>query len=135
MNLEGSYEGRVWKVDLTSQKVEKWKVDPETVKSFIGGSGVGWKLAADLIKPGIDPFSPENVLIFNPSVLAGTLSPGTPKVILITKFATIATEDNKHFIGAASGGGRYFTLGLKQAGCDHLVITGKSEKPIYLRIT
>ena len=135
MTLEGSYEGRVWKIDLSTGKLEKWRIDPQTIKDFIGGSGIGWKLAADLMKPKVDPFSPENIMIFNPSVFVGTLTPGTPKLILITKFAVIATEDGKHFIGAASAGGRYFALGLKRAGCDHLVITGKAEKPTYLRVT
>ncbi|MCD6484698.1 MAG: hypothetical protein J7L47_06270 [Candidatus Odinarchaeota archaeon] len=134
MGIIGSYEGRVWKVDLSSGKLEKWTIDFETIKNFIGGSGVGWKLAADLIKPGVDPFSPDNPIIFNPSVLVGTLTFGTPKIILITKFPIIATEDNKHFIGDASSGGRYFAMQLKRAGCDHLIITGKAEKPVYLKV-
>ena len=54
---------------------------------------------------------------------------------MITKFPTIATEDNKHFIGACTGGGRYFGIGLKRAGCDHLIITGKADRPVYLKIS
>lgn len=134
MKLEGSYEGKVWKVDLSSGELKKWTLHLEVTKKFIGGSGAGWKLAADNIKPGVDPFSPDNVLIFNPSVLIGTLTFGTPKIILITKFAVTATEDNKHFIGDASSGGRYFAAGMKRAGCDHLIVTGKAEKPVYLRV-
>lgn len=135
MKLDGSYEGRVWKFDLSTEKLEKWKVDPQIAKDFIGGGGVGWKLAVDLMKPDVDPFSSQNILIFNPSVLVGTLTFGTPKLTLITKFAIIATEDGKYFIGDACAGGRYFAMGLKRAGCDHLIITGRAEKPSYLRIT
>jgi len=125
----------VFDVDLSAGEFSKQKVDPEISKKFLGGSGVGWKLAADLFEPNIDPLSPKNLMIFNPGILTGTLTPGSPKTTVITKFPVIATENNKHFIGACTGGGRYFGIGLAQAGCHHLVITGKSDKPVYIKVT
>jgi len=125
----------VFTVDLSTGDFKKQEVDSKTVRKFLGGSGVGWKIAADLLEPGIDPLSPENLIIINPGILVGTLTPGTPKTTVITKFPTIATEDNKHFIGSCTSGGRYFGLGLKMAGCHHLVVTGKADSPVYLRVT
>lgn len=135
MSYAGSYQGRVWKLDLSTGKVDTWTIEPDTARKFLGGSGVGWKLLADLLEPGIDPFSTKNILVFSPGVLVGTLTPGTPKITLQTKFAVVATEDGKHFIGDSCAGSRYFGLGLKMAGCDHLIVTGKAEKPAYLRVS
>lgn len=125
----------IFRVDLSTGKFEKQRVNSDLGRSFLGGSGIGWKLTADLLEPSIDPLSPKNLIVVNPGVLVGTLTPGTPKTTVITKFPTIATENNKHYVGACTGGGRYFGLGLKMAGCDHLVITGKADDPVYLRIS
>lgn len=129
------YAESVFKVDLTTGKFEKETLEPALCRKFLGGSGVGWKLIADLIEPGIDPLSPKNVIVINPGILVGTLTFGSPKTTVITKFPVIATEDNRHFIEEATAGGRYFGLGLKMAGCDHLVITGKADGHVYIRVT
>ncbi|HHR85392.1 MAG TPA: hypothetical protein ENL23_03475, partial [Candidatus Acetothermia bacterium] len=75
-----------------------------------------------------------NVISVNPGVLVGMLTPGTPKTTVITKFPTIAAEDGRHYIGASTGGSRYLGIALKRAGCHHLLITGKSPRPVYLRV-
>jgi len=124
----------VVRVNLTTGMVERTRVEDEALDRFLGGSGVGWRLVADALRPGVDPLSPENVICINPGVLVGTLTPGTPKTTIITKFPTDASEDGKHFIGACTAGGRYLGLALKRAGCHHLLITGKAKRPSLLRI-
>ena len=64
----------------------------------------------------------------------GTLTPGSPKTTVITKFPTIASDDGRFYIGSSTGGGRYFGIAINRAGCHHLVISGKAPKPVYLRI-
>ena len=122
------------RVDLTTGNVVRSAVDGSLSQSYLGGPGVGWRLMADALAPGIDPLSPQNVICINPGVLVGTLTPGTPKTTVITKFPTEASEDGKHFVGACTAGGRYLGLALKRAGCHHLLITGKADKPSVLRI-
>jgi len=122
------------RVDLSTGVVERTPVEDALNRTYLGGCGVGWRLMADALAPGIDPLSPENVICINPGVLVGTLTPGTPKTTVITKFATIASDDGKHFIGACTTGGRYLGIALKRAGCHHLLITGKAPRPSYLRI-
>jgi len=122
------------RVDLTTGNVERTVVDDALNRDYLGGPGVGWRLMADALPPGIDPLSPDNVICINPGVLVGTLTPGTPKTTVITKFPTLASEDGKHFIGACTAGGRYLGVALKRAGCHHLLIRGKAERPSYLRI-
>lgn len=121
-------------VDLSTGKVDREPVDEQVNSTFLGGSGVGWKLVADRLKPGIDPFSEENLICVNPGILAGTLTPGTPKTSVVTKFPTIASDDGKHYIGSCTTGGRYLGVALRRAGCEHLFIKGKADSPVYLAI-
>ena len=122
------------RVDLSTGAVERMVVSAELQEAYLGGPGVGWRLMADALAPGIDPLSPENVICINPGVLVGTLTPGTPKTTVITKFPTEASEDGKHFVGSCTAGGRFLGIALKRAGCHHLLITGKAPRPSYLRI-
>jgi aldehyde:ferredoxin oxidoreductase len=121
-------------VDLSSGKVTREPVSEQTDQALLGGSGVGWKLAAEHLPAGVDPLSPENLIIINPGVLVGTLTPGTPKTTVITKYPTFASEDGRFYIGASTCGGRFFGIALNQAACQHLVISGKAPSPVYLNI-
>jgi len=121
-------------VNLSTGEVKREAVDEKVDHELIGGSGVGWKLVADHLPPKVDPFSPENLIVINPGLLVGTLTPGTPKTTVITKFPTIASDDGRFYVGSATGGGRYFGIALNRAGCHHLVISGKAPSPVYLRI-
>ncbi|HEY71026.1 MAG TPA: hypothetical protein G4O08_10620 [Anaerolineae bacterium] len=121
-------------VDLSSGKVTREIVAEQTEQTLIGGSGVGWKLAAERLPAGVDPFAPDNLIIINPGLFVGTLTPGTPKTTVITKYPTFASEDGRFYVGASTCGGRFFGIALNQAGCQHLIISGKAPSPVYLRI-
>ena len=121
-------------VDLSSGEIRKFELDPEDNRRFLGGSGIGWKLAAEYIKTSVAPFSPENAVVISTGALLGTLAPGASKLSAITKFPIIATPDGRNFIGECTGGGRRFGPMVKMAGYDHLVLVGRAEKPIYLKI-
>jgi aldehyde:ferredoxin oxidoreductase len=121
-------------VDLSTGRVTREPVDLQENHELIGGSGVGWALAADHLPARIDPLSPENRIFINPGLLVGTFTPGTPKTTAITKFPTIASDDERFYVGSATTGGRYFGIALNRAGCQHLVISGKAPSPAYLQI-
>ena len=50
-------------IDLTTGRIAKEAVNDAIEKKFIGGFGICCKLAYELIKPGIDPLSPDNPII------------------------------------------------------------------------
>lgn len=122
----GGYGGSGLWVDLSSGTVRKEPLDPEMVRRFIGGWGFTNKLAYDLIPPGVDPLSPENVMLFGSGILSGTIAPGSTKVMATTKMPI------NNAIGTGFGGG--FCHLLKIAGYDYVVITGRADEPVYLRI-
>ncbi len=121
------YAGKILYVNLSTGEIKHEPLDTQVAKRFIGGWGMNAKLAFDNIEPGIDAYSPENALIFGAAVLGGTSAPSASKAFLTTKDPVSGT------VTTAVGG---YSLGaqLKWAGYDHLVITGKAEKPVYLKI-
>jgi len=129
------FSGWMLYVDLTEGKIRKVPIDLELAGRFIGGWGIGCKLAYDLIKPGIDPLSPVNPIIISAGVLVGTSVPSAARIVATFKSPLLATEEpRKYMIAYGTAGTRRFGWNLKCAGYDQIVITGKSERPVYLRI-
>jgi len=83
-------------------------------------------LLSEVYSQGLDAFSPENPLIFGAGLLTGTLGFGSRINI------TAKSPESGH-LGDSNMGGD-FGAELVKAGFHHLVITGRSRKPVYLMI-
>jgi len=124
----GGYAGSILHVDLTTGKIRKEPLDSDMARSLIGGFGINAKLGYDLIKPGIDPLSPDNKIIIGAGPFVGTNIPASARVCSLTKLPVNGA------IGWSGGAGMNFGIMLKHAGYDHIVIEGRADKPVYLRI-
>ena len=109
------YTGNILKVDLTEQKTTIQNEDIDDLKQFIGGFGMNVKLAAELIKPGVNPLSEDNIIIIGTGPLVGTLAPGSSRIVGITKFPETGAIAN-------SCGSMSFGFHMKNAGLDHIII-------------
>lgn len=118
--------GNILKVDLTTGKVSK-EPTSSYVKNFVGGHGINMKMLYDQVGPEIKAFDPGNCLIFGTGPFTGTMVPGSGRT------AVAAKSPQTGFMGRANFGG-YWAPELKYAGYDHLVITGKASKPVYIAI-
>jgi len=127
------YAGNIADIDLSERKIQIEKLDLDLVEKYIGGWGINTKLFYDLQKPKIDPFSPDNPIIIGAGSLVGTSVPGSSKIIGTTK-SPIEDNEGKHFIDHAVAGTNRFGIMLKNAGYDHLIIRGKSERPVSIEI-
>ncbi len=135
-NRIGGYAGYVVYIDLTKEKIWRKKIETDLAYKFIGGPGIGLKILQEMLKPGIDPHSPDNVMVFGTGPLVGTTIPGGSKCYLVTKFASPANQEKtKYFISSSMFGSNRFGVMLKNAGYDHLVVKGKAKKPSYIKIT
>jgi aldehyde:ferredoxin oxidoreductase len=123
--LRLSYNKRILYVDLTSGKIETKPVKDEILKKYIGGIGLGMKLWLDNSKAGVDPFSPENPMVFTTGPLTGTLSPSAGN-----SYAVVSKGPLTEGILNCEAHG-FFGPDLKRAGYDAVVFTGKSEKLVY----
>ena len=121
------YTDNALRVDLTNGSVRVEQLDPELSRTLIGGYGINNQLAFDLMSPGVDPLSPENLIIIGAGPFAGTMIPGSAKILVTTRFPI-----NGAFATAAAGG--CFAAFLKSAGFHHVIISGRAERPVYLMI-
>ncbi|MFC1916121.1 aldehyde ferredoxin oxidoreductase N-terminal domain-containing protein, partial [Chloroflexota bacterium] len=130
------YAGNTLYVNLSTGDVRREPLDTNLAQKFIGGAGIGLRLLLDMLKPNINPLSPENILAFGAGTLVGTLVPGSGKGSLNTKCSMPASRDRKkYFIGTATCGSNHFVIMMKNAGYDNIFITGRAEKPSYLKVT
>lgn len=118
--------GKILKVDLSSGKIETEPTEAY-VDKYLGGRGLGVRLVYDNFKPGTDAYDPGNPLIFSMGPLSGTAMPssGRTDVTCLSPLSNLRGKSNF---------GGYWGPEAKFAGFDHIVITGKAEKPSYLWI-
>lgn len=121
------YRTTVLYVDLSASASRTEELPEEVTRRYLGGFGTGCVLAERLMPPQIAALSPENAIIFCAGVLGGTMAPATGKIGAIYK------QPMNGAIGVAHGGG-HFACRLKWAGYDHLVITGRASRPVYLYV-
>lgn len=121
------YNGKILHVDLTQQVFHVDEPEEKWYRTYMGGSGFASYFLLKLVKPGIDPLSPDNVLIFAGSVVTGVPISG------FNRFTAAAKSPLTGAYGESEAGG-YFGPEMKFAGFDALVIYGRAPKPTYLYI-
>jgi aldehyde:ferredoxin oxidoreductase len=114
-------------VDLSRGTIERVATDPKLTELYLGGLGTSARILWDRVPPEIEPFSPDNVLIFSTGLLGGTPAPGANRTIV----STISPQTQ---LMAYSMMGGFWAPELKFAGYDKVVIRGKSPKLVYLWI-
>ena len=79
------YAGRILEIDLRSRTHTFRPLDEETARLYIGGKGYGVRLLYDMTESGMDPFSPDNPLIFATGPLNGSVAPQSNRFAVISK--------------------------------------------------
>jgi aldehyde:ferredoxin oxidoreductase len=79
------YMGKYLRVDLTRGKIIEIPTEEWRARLYLGGNGFGTKILWDEVPAGLDPFSPENRLIFSTGPLTGTIWPGAGRLEVIGK--------------------------------------------------
>lgn len=124
--IKGALAGKILRVDLGREKISTEGTE-KYAKRWIGGRGINSWILLNEMDPRTKWSDPENMLIFGVGSLVGTLAPGACRVSVDTKNAFSNGKGSSNF-------GGHWGPELKYAGFDHIVIIGKSEKPVYLWI-
>lgn len=119
--------GDILRVNLLSGMVSNEPISEKLMLDFVGGRGINGRILYDETERGLDPLSPEAPLIFGVGPLTGTPSPASGRWVITAKSPMTG------IFGEAHAGG-YWGAELRYAGHEHLIITGKANKPIYLLI-
>ena len=76
------YHGKILKVNLTDGSVDTLELKEDMAKSFIGGSGLAARILFDVLNAGMDPFGPDNYLVFMTGPFTATPVPQGSRYIV-----------------------------------------------------
>jgi aldehyde:ferredoxin oxidoreductase len=118
---------RLLRVDLSTRKTIVEPIPDSVLQDYLGGKGLGSYLLLKENTGGIDPFSPQNHLIFTLGPLADTPFYGSSRYAVFTKSPQTGIYSESY-----SGG--KITFPLSRTGYDAIIIEGRSKDPIFLEI-
>jgi aldehyde:ferredoxin oxidoreductase len=114
------YSGKVLHIDLATKKTWTESKPEEWYKMYIGGVCMASRLCWENIESGCDALAPGN-----PICIAGGLFAGTP-VPVGGKYGLASKSPLTGFIGDSLSGS-WFSVSLKRAGWDGVVVHNASE--------
>jgi len=118
---------KVLKVNLTTGNISTETISEEILKNYLGGRGINIKALYDTTNRNTDPLGSDNPLIFGTGPLTGTIIPSSGRHNVTAKSPLTG------ILGDSNSGG-FWGAELKQAGYDQIIVTGKAERPAYLKI-
>lgn len=128
MNMSADHlDFKIAKVDLGNRSIEVETRPQSDFDLYLGGRGLNAKLLLEGQPMGVDPLGPENLLIFGTGKLVGTLVPTAGQLTITSK----SPATNLYF--KTNVGGAWAKC-LRRAGWDAVVVSGVSEKPVYIVI-
>ncbi len=127
------YNGKILYVNLSTHSIGTKDLDPKLAEDYLGGTGLSAKLLYDMLssedygKLKQDPFNEINPIIFATGPVTGTLRPSSGR------YSVSGISPLTGIWGEGTSGG-YFPIMLKKSGFDAIIITGKSNNPVYIYI-
>lgn len=114
-------------IDLSTGEALDYSISEDLYIKYVGGKSLGTRLLFDLLLPGVDPLSAENVIIINTSPMNGTGAASTSRFNI--SFKNVMTGG----IASTNSGGKFGVM-LKAAGFDGIILKGEAARPSYIEI-
>jgi aldehyde:ferredoxin oxidoreductase len=121
------YAGKMLRIDLSEGKTWDWVPEEETLRMYLGGTGMGAKILYDEVPPDADWSDPVNRMTIASGPLGGTSVGGTGTISIVTKGALTGGATSVQANGLM---GAY----MKFSGYDGVILQGASENWNYLVI-
>jgi aldehyde:ferredoxin oxidoreductase len=122
-----AWQRKILRVDLTRGTHTIEPLNMDWAFEFAGARGLATKYLWENMDPKADALSPDNVLIFATGPLTGTMASTSGRYVVVTKGPLTGA------IACSNSGGK-FGAELKFAGYDLLIVHGRAERPVYLKI-
>ncbi len=126
--IRGAYTGKILFVDLTGNRTTVETTDESLLRRYIGGRGLGAAILHERLRAGVDPLSPENVVVVSTGALTGTAS-------LFSSRTNVTTKSPLTGMICMGNTGGFFGPELKFAGFDAVVVVGRAPRLSYLWIS
>ncbi len=121
------WNGVFLQVNLSKNKAIAESYDARLALNFLGGRGFAAKILWDKLKPGTDPLSPENMLIFAAGPLTGLGLPNSGKFVVAAKSPLTGGYGDGN-IGTSAA------VQMRKAGYDAVIVEGKANSPVVLHV-
>jgi len=118
------FNGRILHVTLPD-RIREDRVPDDVAKRLLGGRGLSAYILYDGLKADVNPFGPENKIIFATGPFAYYGVPGG------TRYIAAAKSPLTGILGFSSAAGD-FGPEIRSAGYDAIVVDGASNEPVYL---
>ncbi len=117
-------------INLSTGQVSVSNTPESLERAFMGGRGLNMLYLTRLLREAggasqVDPFGPDNPLIFGAGLLTGTIAPNA------SRFNVSAKSPETLGLGDANCGG-FFAAAMRRAGFNRLIIVGQAKTPLYL---
>lgn len=121
------WRGKAIRVDLGRAEIREETLNPEVLKDFVGGRGLGMYYLIREVDPLCDPLGEQNILIMAAGPLTGTRAPTGARYMVMTKSPLTGAV-------TCSNSSGFFPAEMKKAGVDMIIFHGKAQEPVYLWI-
>ena len=121
------WKGKFLRVNLKKCKAIATEFNAITARKFLGGRGFAAKILWKELKPGIDPLSPSNKLVFATGPLTGFALPSSGKLVVAAKSPLTGGYGDGNI-------GSYAAVQMRKAGYDAVILERKADKPVVLLI-
>jgi aldehyde:ferredoxin oxidoreductase len=123
----GGYAGRILRIDLGREQISEESLDSETLRKYVGGTGLGTKYLYEEVPPDVEWSDADNRIMFFSGPLGGTKVSGSGT------FSVVSKGPMTNMAGACQANG-YFGAFLKFAGFDGIIVQGRAKRWLYLYI-
>jgi len=125
--MKGLLPDRILRIDLTSRAIHEETIDERLMRAVLGGRGIAahWLAEAGIWRH--EPLSPEAAVVIAPGMLGGTPWPSASRYHL--GFRSPLTG----IYGYGNAGGLVGSR-LAAQGIGAVVITGRADAPVFLRL-
>jgi aldehyde:ferredoxin oxidoreductase len=121
------WNGKILRVDLTNGITKITPYSEDIAIRFIGGRGLAIKLLWDELPKDADPLGPENMLIFATGPYTAYNVPNSGKMVVASKSPLTGGYGDGNL-------GTRAATNMRKCGFDAVVVTGKSDKPVYVSV-
>lgn len=128
MSVKG-WTGKIAYVNLTTREVKS--IDSEPYIKWLGGHGLASALFWDFCEDKtVKPFDPKNLVVIATNPFSGTLTPTAASRVEVTGIG--AFSPNEWYTRSSMGG--QIAGGMKRAGFDAFMVTGKADSPVWINV-
>lgn len=128
LSLMKGFFNQVLRINVTNQSFTTERIPRDVYQRYTGGKGLGTHLLLKHNPPGVDPFAPDNRLIFAVGCITDTRVWGSSRYGVFTKSPLTGIYSESY------SGGR-ISIPMSRTGYDAILIEGAAAEPLFLEVS